>query len=119
MLNTDNQCALAPATERMENVLRRTFRGMHHCPKIRKFNIGSEFEHWEINPFGGLSTFDSDVLTRLVIMAHDECVRVEIDSSGPGRVKIRLHARKRRTGGPFFERHNTLETAIARVRNGK
>jgi hypothetical protein len=100
---------------RAERVLSTTYRGLHHCGKIKKHNEGSEFEAWETNHFGGLATFDFDTLTRLVIAAHDECVRVEISASGPRMVKIYLWPRKGREGG-IAERHPTIEQAIESLR---
>jgi hypothetical protein len=102
---------LAPQQERIRNVLAQAFRGIHHCGKIKKYDVGTINEMWETNQYGGMATYDFDQLTRLVIAAHDECVRVEISHSGPGLIKIRLWARENR-GGKFFEKHPTMEEAI-------
>jgi hypothetical protein len=104
--------------ERLEMVLSRTFRGIHHCGKIKKHCEGSEHEMWETNTYGDLSTFDFDVLTRLVIAAHDECVRASVCASGPNMVKIRVWPRFGREGN-ISERHPTIEKAIATFRDGK
>ncbi len=101
---------------RAERVLAKTFRGLHHCPDIHKANEGGEFEHWWVNTWETLSTFDFDGLTRLVVSAHDECIRAQIMSSGPRMVKIMLHNRKGRDGG-FAERHPTIEDAILEIRS--
>lgn len=63
---------------------------------------------------GVLATFDSDRLTRLVVMAHDRCIRVEICTSGPGRVGIVLHKRHTREGCTS-RRHPTMEQALATI----
>jgi hypothetical protein len=60
---------------------------------------------------GMLSTFDFDYLTRLVIMAHDRCIRAEILASGPGRIGIALHKRHTREGS-ISQRHPTIEQSI-------
>lgn len=101
-------------TDRMENVLHITFRGLHHCPKIHKYRVGSPYERWEVNYWSYVSTYDYDQLTRLVVSAHDECIRVAIKNSGPGMIKIQLWARKR--GGSMTERHPTIEEAIKAIR---
>ena len=99
------------AKERLEMVLDRTFRGLHHCPKIHKHNVDHEFEYWEVNYYGDLATFDFDQLTRLVVAAHDNCVRASVCPSGPRMVKFRLHPRFSRDGG-MCEMHPTIDQAL-------
>ena len=102
--------------------------GQWRCVKVLAASVGG-FHHlsWHgpIKPFGSgiesnttrsLSTYDGDELTRLVILAHDQCVRLEIGSSGPGRVRLMLSPRKDRVGSPMFERHPTLETHMESLR---
>jgi hypothetical protein len=71
-----------------------------------------------------LSTYDRDVLARLVILAHDACVRVEVsaelgkggDDEEPHAVlRIAAHQRGARVGR-MWDRHPTIEEAIAAVR---
>jgi hypothetical protein len=57
------------------------------------------------------STFDFSLLTSLVLLAHDRCIRAEISGGGPGRVAINLHKRHKRDG-PTHQRHPTIEQAI-------
>ena len=85
--------------------------GEHHMNKVVSHGRGIKTSEWS----GKLSTFDFDLLTRLVVLAHDACVRVEIASSGPGRVGIVLHKRHSRDGS-VFDRHPTIEDATAAVR---
>ena len=74
-----------------EDFLSDFYLGKHHIPsKIHEF----------------------DDLTRLVFLAHDRCVRVEIGNSGPGMIKIIIHKRHHRDGQPSYERHPTIETAL-------
>jgi hypothetical protein len=100
---------------RAERVLSATFRGLHHCPKIKKSRAGNPYEVWETNVYNDLSTFDFDLLTRLVISCHDECIRATIGSSGPGMVKIQLWPRFGREGSILL-RHPTIEQAIESFR---
>lgn len=64
------------------------------------------------SPFSsGFSTFDSDQLTRLVFLAHDRAIRVEIRSSNPYRIKLCMWKRQREGDG--MSRHPSLEQAIS------
>lgn len=97
--------------KRAEKVLDTAYYGLHHCPEIKKVAA----DRWEVNNYGMLATADSDILTRLVISAHDQCIRVQIQSSGPRLVKIVLSPRHGRIG-PFSEIHPTIEQAIEKIR---
>ncbi len=73
---------------------------------------------WETSKYGGLSSFDFDELTRLVISAHDNCVRCEVCQGPPRGVKIRLWPRFTRTGSST-ERHPKIEEAIIKFRESR
>ncbi|WP_277977416.1 hypothetical protein [Pantoea endophytica] len=60
------------------------------------------------------ATFDYDGLTKAVILAHDRYIRFEIEPSGPGMLRLVLH--RRQPNGRMYERHPTLEEAIAKHR---
>lgn len=86
--------------------------GFHHVngtfkPVGRGIGISSTGSRW--------ATWDYDLLTRLVILAHDRMIRVELRPSGPGRVGFALWKRHKRDGG-MAERHPAMEDAIARHR---
>lgn len=94
------------------DLLCEVFHGEHHAPdRIYAFGRGIKCSAESHR----LSTFDFDYLTRLVVLAHDACVRVEVVSSGPGRIGLVLHKRAGRTGSSY-DRHPTIEEAIERVR---
>lgn len=84
------------------------FYGEHHAPEtIHGFGKGIK-----CSVFGGhFATFDFDYLTRLVILAHDRCIRAELVPGGPGRIGIALFKRKGREGS-INERHPTLAQAV-------
>lgn len=86
--------------------------GDHHITgKVYMFGKGIRFSVYS----GQLATFDFDMLTRLVLMAHDRCIRAEIVSSGPGRIGIALHKRHERDGCGS-KRHPTIDQAIEKHR---
>lgn len=96
-----------PSVERLDRVLAYAFRGIHHAGKIKKHSD----DYWETNIFGGISTFDFDHLTRLVLAAHKWAVRVEITSSGPRMVKLHLSARTRE--GSVYSRHPDIDSVVS------
>lgn len=63
----------------------------------------------------GIATYDFDRLTRLVIAAHDECVRVEVSPSAPRYLKVSMWPRKGRDGS-MMTSHPTIEDAISDFR---
>jgi hypothetical protein len=82
------------------------FRGEHHFPgKMKPYGDG-----WAISYLGGLSTYDCNDLTRLVLLAHAQCIRANVDQGGPNRLRIAIWRRQR--DGSIFERHPTIEQAI-------
>lgn len=103
---------LTEAEEAARRVLAHAYYGIHHVP------------YWDRRTAWGdgvavsvpvsLSTYDYNTLTRLVVAAHDECVRVEILPGGRGLLKIGLTMRKRE--GDITEKHPTMEDAIVLAR---
>lgn len=88
------------------------FYGEHHTEEVFAFGRGIKTSAYS----GQLSTFDFDYLTRLVVMAHDRCIRAEIIASGPQRVGIALFQRHKRDGD-ISQRHPTIEDAVRWIRN--
>ena len=94
------------------DLLAKVFYGEHHVPPVRSFGDGIKCHVYS----GKLATFDFDYLTRLVVLAHDQCIRVEICQGGPGTVGVALHKRHTREGR-MSERHPTIEDAIQKIRS--
>lgn len=93
--------------------------GEHHIPArgycgshgVREFGPGS----WYVNHHGDLATHDYDFLTRLVLLAHDKCIRASVENGGPRRVKIVIFKRSGRIGGIAYG-HPTIEDALNKWR---
>jgi hypothetical protein len=82
------------------------FGGVHRVAKFeRKSN------HWICVPYGSLSTWDDDKLTRIVIASHKYGVRAEVDNHGMRGVKILLHNRVSRNG-LLHKRHPTIGQVV-------
>ena len=64
-----------------------------------------------------LSTFDFDHLTRLVILAHDRCIRVGVEPRTFRHLAISMFPRK--VEGAMHDRHPTIEEAIAKLRDDR
>ena len=88
------------------------FGGEHHIPGTK--GVMPFGEGWCVNTWQDFATFDGNLLTELVFMAHDKAVRVEIVNGGTKRVKIVIHQRVRE--GRLYDRHPTLEEAVTEWR---
>ena len=58
-----------------------------------------------------MATADGDSLTRLVLGAHDRCIRVSISAHTFRQITIMMHSGRGRTGG-VESRHRTMERAL-------
>ena len=96
--------------------------GFHHCMNLRQCGKGVA-----IDEVGEVATYDFDGLARLVVLAHDECVRVGISQEtrevsfeghtyNESSLVITFHPRKR-DGEKSWMRHPTLEEAALKARN--
>lgn len=65
---------------------------------------------------GSLATFDGDALTRLVVLAHDYCVRLEVSPASSRHLRLYLHARYRE--GSIWKRHPNIHRAVANHHDG-
>jgi hypothetical protein len=110
---------LSPLGERVADLLGDVCAGIYHLdPKALKRAKWDDTRSIEISlDCVNLATFDGSILTHLVILAHDACVRLEIDGRrGPrGGVVLTFHAREGRAGR-LWTRHPTIEQAVANVR---
>jgi hypothetical protein len=113
--NKDIQEDRRPLTEQEAmDFFSELYGGQHHIPGYKVHPWG---EGWMVkHDTGELATFDHNMLTRLVLMAHDYCYRASISAHGPGRLKICLFRRFIREGKIFY-RHPTIEQAIDQHRD--
>jgi hypothetical protein len=77
--------------------------GEHRFPGLVR-EWGSGFSICHSSP---LSTFDGDQLTRLVVLAHQHLIRVEVSPASSNRVRIAIH--KRELSGSVWMRHPSLD----------
>ena len=91
-------------------VLVRAYGGAHHVPPRPRVLPRS----MEVTHYAHAATTDGDLLTRLVVLAHDAGVRIEATGSAPRYMRIALHPRTRATC--CMTGHPTLEDHAAAVR---
>ena len=100
-------------------VLSRAYFGIHHVQGWERRRC--EGSHTvSVTVLAGLDTYDGSTLTRLVIAAHDECVRMEVHPGGPRQLRLFFSMRRRQGYGLDLwtpDTHPTIETAIQRNRN--
>jgi hypothetical protein len=92
------------------------WQGLNHMNPAKMKQVDWTEKHFIKLGFGDsrLSTYDFGGLTHLVFLAHDYCIRVEIQPCNMHTVNLYFHPRSR-TGG-MMERHPTLEEAVSRWR---
>ena len=92
--------------------------GIHHLATttLRKMEWKAQ-DYIAMCVYGGLSTCDFDELTRLVILAHDRCIRVEVEAAAPKYLRLIFYKRRREPSAPA-RHHPTLEEAVTRIRAG-
>lgn len=61
-----------------------------------------------------LATYDADLLTRIVVGAHDFCLRVAVEPATPTYLRLFISTRERE--GRLYFRHPTIEAALAAMR---
>lgn len=90
--------------------------GTHHITdhiSVRRIPEKSWTNKWQfiVCFHRDVSTFDFDLLTRLVFLAHDLLIRVELSAAAPRYLRITMSPRLFREGN-FNDRHPTIEEAL-------
>lgn len=88
------------------------FNGEHHIPKsLKEFGYG-----WSVDMGNDFSTYDFNLMTKLVVLAHDRCIRATIQGKSKNTVTIGIHKRDRAKAGSMCEFHPELEDAVKSIR---
>lgn len=98
-------------------VLDSVYRGIYHLPYslVRRIDF-TDAICVEVCVPGSMSTYDFDELTRLVIAAHEERVRVTIGPASPKYIRLMFHNRTKSyhdLSARMWERHPTIEEAVS------
>ena len=102
---------------KVAGILDRVFRGIYHRQnEVLHKRVQWDNPNWiEVVTSKSFATYDGNELTQLVILCHDDCIRLEIDGASNGYVRLMFSPRKRPTSS-IFDRHPTIEQAIESVR---
>jgi hypothetical protein len=106
---------MSPFGEKVADLLGDLFLGIYHIERdVRRAEWSTR--GWISMTFVGnaWATWDGENLTRLVVLAHDRCIRVSMEAAAPRVMRIDFHPRERE--GPIYRRHPTLEWAACRHR---
>ena len=91
------------------DMIARCLGGHHHMKEPKQHGKGVRVVMFQ----SALATYDFDILTRLVVHAHNEAIRVEVAAAG---TYLAVNAwRRGRRDGMMHERHPTLEDAAKRI----
>lgn len=98
------------------NLLGDVFQGIYHIDTPQFRGVAWNDPNCITVPINNsLCTVDFDHLTRLVVLAHDRMIRVDIQGQCAGWLRLLFHQRHSRTG-ERFERYETIEDHAAMLR---
>jgi hypothetical protein len=106
---------ISPFGERVADMLGEVFSGIYHISN-EVFKTDFSRERYIAITFyenGQFATYDSDYLTRLVLMAHEKNIRVCVRAATHSYLKIEFMEVDRR--GFFVDRHPTLTASIEHI----
>jgi len=106
---------LSPFGEDVADLLGQVFDGIYHISDaVWKTDFtGEKFITMSIYENGNFATYDSDYLTRLVLLAHEKNIRVCIRASTHNYLKIEFMVVDR--SGFFRDNHPTLLESMKRI----
>jgi hypothetical protein len=93
------------------------FLGIYHLNRTSLGKVNWENKRYiDVTVRGVMSTYDDDLMTRLVVLAFDRMMRVEIVGLGPLYLRLTFYQRKTRKG-TLMERVPTLEDHVKSLRD--
>jgi hypothetical protein len=118
------QCGkdLSPFGAEVADILGQVYAGIYHIDSevLHKRCDWSHASRIEVvisdSHNGGLSTFDFNHLTAMVVLCHDRCVRLTVAGASRNHLRLVFHQRLSRRGSTC-ERHPTLFEAAKDIRD--
>ena len=106
---------MSPLGEAVADLLGQVAKGIYHLSVGQLSKVDwKDPDYVAVAITDGLSTFDRDDLTQLVVLCHDRCLRLEIKAGGPRMLRLCFTQRKRE--GSLYDRHPTIEAAVESIR---
>jgi len=112
------ESSISPLGETVADLLGDVFLGIYHLSSSALKKV-----EWS-NPrfisfvyFGNIATVDDNALTRLLVLAHDRLVRVEITGAANKYLRILFHQRHNRSGSEYWDRCPGLDHQISTIRD--
>jgi hypothetical protein len=118
-----HQCSkaiqISPFGRRVADLLGEWYYGLYHMD-------GATLADWstpsyiQIRHYGELSTFDNSSLTRLVLLAHREAIRISISPRSIRYLTLMFHPRQSSAQASdlrMYQRHRTIEQAVSAFNN--
>ena len=108
---------ISPFGESVADLLGDLFKGIYHIdrrvlsPKVK----WDDSRSIDLIISGELATFDNNLLTNLVILAHCRCIRVSIEGCSSGYLKLVFSARDK--DGQNWNRHPSIKELSADINN--
>lgn len=100
---------------RVADLVNELYRGIYHIGnEVCRADWSSDGFISIVVPDPLLATYDNDMLTRLVILAHDRNIRASIRASSPRYLRLEFMAVTR--SGFFADRHPTLSEGLKKLR---
>lgn len=107
---------MSPFGKEVADILGQAFKGIYHISRdaLRADFSEDGYVSLTISAFRDWSTYDGELLTVLVVLCHEACIRMQIEPAGPRYLRLRFHKRQR-TGG-LMERMPTIEDHVKSIK---
>lgn len=108
---------MSPLGEKVADLLGQACRGIYHLDAVHSLEKVRWTDKYciEVNVRDNMSTWDGCLLTDLVVLAHEACLRLEIRARTVNVLRLYFSQRKGRIGSSM-KCHPTIEMAVERVR---
>ena len=116
----DEEVKISEFGKVVANILGHAWDGLHHCNPTMLFHKRTDWSsdhHIEVVIPNELATWDFNRLTELVILCHDQCVRLSVEGANIHYMRLRFHPRKRGKLLSISKKHPTIEEQIKEIRS--
>lgn len=114
LLQCNKAIDISPFGRRVADLLGEWYYGLYHMDGATRADW-STASYIQIRHSGEMSTFDNSSLTRLVLLAHREAIRVSISPRSNRYVTLMFHPRQWADNADklrMYERHPSIEQAV-------